>query len=124
MRVAMLSTGTTAGVRAQAESARLLGRKERLPAKGAAAQKQRHRAEGRERRRSQPAPACGGPRELRAAYARRRLQQRQLQEAPARRRLRVLTPCNQISSVLGYTTEGRNNLFYKAVWFLKESHWL
>lgn len=71
MRVAMLSTGTTAGVRAQAEGARLLGQKERLPAKGAAAQKQRRRAEGRERRRSQPAPACGGPRELRAAYARR-----------------------------------------------------
>lgn len=111
MRVAMLSTGTTAGVRAQAEGARLLGRKERLPAKGAAAQKQRRRAEGRERRRSQPTPDA-------------RLQQRQLQEAPARRRLRVLTPCNQISSVLGYTTEGRNNLFYKAVWFLKESHWL
>lgn len=79
--------------------------------------------EGKDGEASRRLPA-GGPVSFGRPTPDARLQQRQLQEAPARRRLRVLTPCNQISSVLGYTTEGRNNLFYKAVWFLKESHWL
>lgn len=41
----------------------------------------------------------------------------------APRRFSVLIPCNQISGVWGYMTEGKNNLFYEAMWFLKSSHW-